>query len=88
MSSPLAKRIENMLLNSKDDNEILMYLKGLLDVKEIQPRILKDSKTISELFDENNEMLKHPEKLPEFIKTGYNGLDKLLRDCHQIKFTS
>lgn len=78
MSSPLAKRIENMLLNSKDDNEILMNLKGLLDVKEIQPRILKDSKTISELFEEKKEMLKHPEKLPKFIKTGYKSLDKVL----------
>lgn len=40
--------------------------------------MLKESKKISELFKENMEMLKHPDRLPMYIKTGYKSLDKLL----------
>ena len=40
--------------------------------------MLKESKKISELFQENMEMLKHPDRLPKYIKTGYYSLDKIL----------
>lgn len=78
MTPNLTKRIENILRRSEDENEILLSLKQLLLEQDIQPKKIKESKTISELFVENNEVLMNPDTNSKFIQTGFRSLDKML----------
>ncbi|MFZ4798904.1 MAG: DnaB-like helicase C-terminal domain-containing protein [Bacteroidia bacterium] len=74
----LTKRIENIIRHSDDENEILYLLNQLIAEQDIKPKKLKESKTISELFIENNEVIMNPDTTPKIIKTGFYSLDKLL----------
>ncbi len=78
MTPSLTKRIENILRRSEDENEILLALKQLLSEQDIQPTKIKQSKTISELFVENNEVIMNPDTNRKFVQTGFRSLDKVL----------
>jgi replicative DNA helicase len=78
MTPNLTKRIENILRRSEDENEILISLKQLLSEQEIQPVKIKESKTISELFVENKEVIMNPNTNQKFVQTGFRTLDKML----------
>ncbi len=78
MTPNLTKRIENILRRSEDENEILLSLKQLLSEQDIQPKKVKESKTISELFEKNNELIMNPDTNKKFIQTGFYILDYIL----------
>ena len=78
MAPSLNKRIENILRRSEDENEILLSLKQLLSEQDIQPKKIKESKIISELFFENYEVIMNPNTNPKFIQTGFRNIDKML----------
>ena len=78
MTPNLTKRIENILRRSEDENEILLALKQLLSEQDILPQKIKESKTISELFIENKEVIMNPDTNPKFVQTGFRILDKML----------
>ncbi len=78
MTPNLTKRIENILRRSEDENEILLSLKQLLSEQDIQPKKIKESKTISELFIENKEVIMNPDTTQKFVQTGFRTLDKML----------
>ena len=78
MAPSVTKRIENILHRSEDENEILLSLKQLLTEEDIQPKKIKESKTISELFVENKEVIMNPDTNQKFVQTGFRTLDKML----------
>jgi len=78
MTPNLTKRIENILRHSEDENEILLSLKQLLSEQDIQPKKIKESKTILELFVENTEVIMNPDTNKKFIQTGFRSLDYIL----------
>lgn len=69
--------IENILRRAENDNEIIIQLKQIISEQESSTRKLKESKTISELFFENNQIIQSNSK-SLLIKTGFNALDNAI----------
>ena len=78
MSPSISHRIETILRRCEDDNSVVFQLKQLLMEQELLSKKAKESRTIAELFVENNTVLQHPDDSPKFIRTGFSDLDKAI----------
>lgn len=72
------ERINNIVNSKPSDSELLSQLKRIVYELEIQNYVLRDSKGISELFNENMRILLKDNADPNTIKSGFTDLDNAI----------
>src|SRR6056297_1883234 len=78
MKEELLKRIEQISDRYQDENDFLFQLRNLIFNVDIQDNIIRETKTLENLYLENLDSIFSNESDDNLIKTGFENLDKII----------